>query len=133
MLKILIAEDEVTTRKLLANATNDLGLVSLEASNGRTALNFLCDNPDISLLVTDIAMPEMDGRELIAAARQHPAFADLPIIIVSGIVSLNQINEILIAGAWRFMPKPIDLRMFRDYLRLFLKIREFPNVDEVIR
>ena len=120
MNKILIVEDELTTRKVIARTVSRLGHSSIEASNGFVAWQILNDNPDISLLITDMVMPDMDGWQLLEKLKADSRLTSLPVIIVSGYVKLHEINDILIAGASRFLPKPIDVHMLAEYIELLL-------------
>ncbi|QAY78612.1 CHASE domain-containing protein [Sphingosinicella sp. BN140058] len=70
---ILLAEDEPRVREMGAETLRELGYRVLDASNGIEALALLDSEPNITLLFTDIVMPEMDGRRLAEAARaQRP-------------------------------------------------------------
>lgn len=114
MLKVLIADDELVSRRLLVHAMQSLGLASVETSNGRMAWEVLQENLDTALLITDMLMPEMDGRELVTRVRADERFLELPIILVSGVVTLKEINDLLLLGVSRFLPKPIDVAMLKD-------------------
>ena len=67
---ILLVEDEQLVRALSAEALGGLGYRVLQAADGAMALTLLQDDAAIDLLLTDIAMPGMNGRQLAAAARQ---------------------------------------------------------------
>ena len=114
--KVLIAEDDLTCRHLIVNTVRRSGFSTIEASNGRLCWEILRDNPDVSLLITDMLMPEMSGRDLIRSIRGDSRFAQLPVIIISGIIKLSEIDDILKIGASRFLPKPVDLRELKEYL-----------------
>ncbi|MBU1247772.1 MAG: response regulator, partial [Proteobacteria bacterium] len=59
-------------------------------------------------LITDIMMPEMDGRQLIQTLRGDTQFQQLPIIIMSAVVGVRDISGLLKLGASRFLSKPLD-------------------------
>jgi len=124
MLKVLICDDDLITRKLLSRTVESLGHTAINASSGKKAWDILMDNSDISLLITDIAMPDLDGRELIKTIRGNESVAKLPIIIVSGVVGYNEIREILELGASRFMPKPLDLSELKKYIEALIVGKE---------
>lgn len=129
MHKILIADDDIVERKIVTRAAQALGCATVESSNGRIALEVLRDNLDVSLLVTDMLMPEVDGRELIKLVRQDRRFTQLPIIIVSGIVTLSEIDDVLAFGASRFLPKPIDIVMLKEYMARLLGMTASSNAS----
>lgn len=114
--KILVVDDERQPRLIVARAVEALGHVAIHASSADTALSLVRDNPDIGLIVTDMQMPGMDGRELIVAVRKLEEAKHIPIIIVSGVVGPKQISDLMVDGASRFLPKPVDVKMLKEYL-----------------
>jgi len=108
MKKVLVAEDDEVSRQVIVNIVESLGLTTIQSSNGKIALEILLDNPDIALLISDIMMPELDGMMLIKILRGRSTFAELPIIIISGVAVINEIHSILELGPSIFLDKPID-------------------------
>jgi two-component system cell cycle sensor histidine kinase/response regulator CckA len=98
-------DDEPQVRFLVASALEDEGFFVVTAGNGQDALALseLCQRR-VDLLVTDIAMPGMDGatlaRELLARA------PDLPVILMSGTYNGADITGV---GSARFLAKPFSL------------------------
>lgn len=70
MTKILVVDDDRLTRTITVHILARAGEIVAEACNGREALRMLTDDTEIGTLVTDVLMPEMDGLELIQAARK---------------------------------------------------------------
>lgn len=118
---ILIAEDDLVTMKLLSNVVQSMGFVPIKCSNGKRAWETLSDNPEICLLFTDICMPELDGRDLIRMVRGNSKFDNLPIIISSGVVTLEEVHDLLSLGASRFMGKPVDVAELKIYLSALIE------------
>ena len=118
---VLVVEDELTSQKLVKNVTQSLGRPSVIARNGRIAWELLQDNPDIGIVVSDVSMPEMDGRELVTRIRSSENLKHIPIILMSGVVKLSEINDLLELGVSRFMPKPISITDLRGYIEQLLK------------
>lgn len=121
MLKVLIAEDDRTTQHLLASIVRGLNLVPMICSDGEMAWNFLCDNTDTALVLVDMQMPKMDGRELLGRIKADPKLAEIPFIIVSGVVKLSEISDLLLNGASYFVPKPIDSKDLCTYARRLIE------------
>jgi CheY-like chemotaxis protein len=109
MAKILLAEDDAAIRRVISKALSGMGHVVLESPNGRHAWETLCNNEGIDMLVTDMAMPEMDGRQLIQVVRGNSLFAALPILILSGVSDTRSILDLLKHGTMAFIPKPIKM------------------------
>ncbi|WP_088891601.1 PAS domain S-box protein [Leptolyngbya ohadii] len=80
--RVLIAEDDRTTREMFRRMLEKEGWMVTEAENGRVALNLLKqDLPHLILL--DLMMPEVDGFQVIHTLRQHPQWRSLPVIVVT--------------------------------------------------
>ncbi len=116
MKKILIAEDDEASRDIIVNIVESMGLVAIQSSNGALTLKILYDNPDISLLISDIMMPELDGMMLIKIIRGNNKFANLPIIIISGVAAINEINHILELGLSVFLDKPLETSELKRHI-----------------
>lgn len=65
---VLVVEDQERVRQFTCQALEELGYRVFEAENGETALKFLASDPEINLLLTDIVMPGMNGRQLAQKA-----------------------------------------------------------------
>lgn len=117
MEKVLIAEDEITSRVVIAKAVERMGLIGINSPNGIHAWQTLEANPDIALLITDARMPEMDGRDLIRRIRAQEDICKMPIIIMSGVVGPKAIAELLEQGATWFLAKPVNTRELQSYIK----------------
>jgi signal transduction histidine kinase/DNA-binding NarL/FixJ family response regulator len=104
--RLLIADDEQTNRTLLVKLLGGLGFETREAGNGAEALKAISAAlPDV--LITDLAMPVMDGLAVARALRRDPRTRDLPILAVSASASDYTREEAISAGCSEFLPKPI--------------------------
>jgi CheY-like chemotaxis protein len=117
---ILVADDDPITRKVLHRTLSLAGFSVVLASDGLRALAVLEDNPDIELLITDVLMPNMDGRQLIQALQRDPRFVNLPRIIMSATVTIREINSLLEIGASRFLAKPVSAERLESELSALL-------------
>jgi CheY-like chemotaxis protein len=114
--KILVVDDDVTTLRVLGKIIKSSGHEPVLSRDASRALNILEDNADFSLLITDAAMPEMDGRALIEKIRDCEKLKHIPVIMVSGVISLRDITDLLERGVSRFMPKPIVAEDLKEYI-----------------
>ena len=104
---VLLVEDDRDTREMYSEYLSHSGLIVAEAPSGRRALERAREQcPDV--VVTDIAMPGMDGLELSRQLRSSPPTRDVPIIAVSG----NASERAREAGADVVLEKPCS----PDYL-----------------
>ena len=110
MKKILIVEDDLTTARIIQKALENHGFATFIASDGQIGLQTLNNSPDFNLIISDMQMPNLNGQELIEAIQKTPELKKIPLILISGIVSLKQISNVLENGASRFLPKPLDIK-----------------------
>ncbi len=115
--KAIVAEDDLSTRRLIASIVESCGFAAIECSNGVRAWDILQDNPSIDMMISDVSMPEMDGHELIRLVRQSEQFTTLPLIIVSGVIGPHEIAALIDSGASRFLAKPVQREHLQDYIR----------------
>lgn len=80
--RVLVVDDQFTVRELQRSILETAGYEVETAPGGQEALSRLAEG-DVDLVMTDIEMPEMDGFELLAAIREHPAYSTLPVVIVT--------------------------------------------------
>jgi signal transduction histidine kinase/CheY-like chemotaxis protein len=113
---VLVVEDEEQVRELSAGALRELGYTVLEAPGAMAALDVLDSRPDITLLFTDIVMPDMNGRKLAdEAVRRKPA---LKVLYTTGYTSNAVIHNGVLDPGVHLITKPFTLE------QLALKVRE---------
>ncbi len=122
MQQILIVEDDIITRKILVKALESFNLGIIQASSGSIALRIIEDNPDIALIVTDLMLPELDGRQLVKIIRGNQEWREIPVLMISGVVKLKEITELLTIGVTRFLAKPINVAEFLEYCSQLLHL-----------
>ncbi len=120
MIKILVVEDDVVTQKLVVAILEKEGYSAFVSPNGRHALEALQVN-HFDLMITDVMMPELDGRTLITALRKYPRLVDMPVIIISAVIKASDVMELLEHGATYFVPKPLSREDLLEYVNLSLE------------
>ncbi len=118
--KILIVEDSMVTRKVIARTLVANGYEVLEAKNATEALaDFENKNPNLILL--DIILPGKDGYEILAEIRQKPGFEKLPVIMLTSRDSLFDKLKGKVSDANEYLTKPFQpdelLAIVRKYLK----------------
>jgi len=110
--RILVVDDDPFNRRLLVHALQREGHETLEAVDGEDALRRMHDDePDIVLL--DIAMPVLDGFGVLAAMKDVPKLAAIPVVVISGVEEQDAIVRCIEMGADDFLPKPADVTILR--------------------
>lgn len=109
MATILIVDDNSTSRRMLSYTLQKQGHAALLAENGRIALEQLALHT-VQLILSDIAMPEMDGLMLLRAVRADPRWARLPVIMITASGQDQDRVTMQTEGATGFLTKPIGSR-----------------------
>jgi CheY-like chemotaxis protein len=103
---VIVAEDEVMVRSIMARTLRDCGYNVLEAATGREALNIMeAESGRVSLIVADVVMPDLGGREM--AARIAEQWPDVPVLFTSGYTGLDVVRRGLLEDGCEFLQKPL--------------------------
>ncbi|RMG96782.1 MAG: response regulator, partial [Chloroflexi bacterium] len=109
--KILYIEDDHASRRLVERVLTSRGYRVLLASDGLKGIA-LAREENPQLILMDINLPNMDGREITTRLRSLPNFANTPIIALTANNSPGSRELALAAGCTGFMTKPIDVATF---------------------
>ncbi len=116
VIKILVVDDDFGQRLLLRRSLEEEGYEVIEAENGQQGLQQLSDNPEIRITITDLAMPTMDGYQLIQSIRdQELKYTYL--IVLTSMEDRRSLIRALSLGADDYLIKPV----FPDELKLRLE------------
>lgn len=106
--RLLIVDDVADNRNLLARRLQRRGYEVLEAAGGAQALAIIAKEP-LDLVLLDVRMPDMDGREVLQRIRSTHSSLSLPVIMVTGNAASEDVVEALKLGANDYVTKPIDI------------------------
>ncbi|MEW6260165.1 MAG: response regulator [Thermodesulfobacteriota bacterium] len=126
-MNILIVDDSSVMRQMIIKALNMSGLPIGElhqAGNGREGLEVL-DRNWVDLVILDINMPVMNGEEMMLEMKQHPAYGDIPVVVVSTEGSATRIERMKALGAL-FVHKPFTPEIIRDTIQSLLVTGDQP-------
>ncbi len=120
---VVVVDDRTTNRHILCRLARSLeaGTETKAFDRPLTALAAMKDRPP-DLIITDFAMPEMDGAEFVARCRRELPDPDLPIIVITAYEDQDFRYRALEAGATDFLLSPIDHREFRTRAGNLLKM-----------
>lgn len=106
---VLVVDDEPEILEEMAELFESSGYVCKTAGNGLQALDLLKENPEISIMVTDLKMPEIGGLELVGMVRDTISpHRHIEIVVITGHAGMNEAIEALRLGAGDFLIKPIS-------------------------
>ncbi len=114
---ILIAEDEIYNMMYMNELFSETNFKIIEAENGKQAVEMVQNNPEIDLVLMDIKMPVMNGKEAMQAIKQtHPK---LPVIGLSAFAMASDKEDALKEGFHAYLTKPIDKQQLFETIAKF--------------
>jgi PAS domain S-box-containing protein len=102
--RLLVVEDDTVVRELVVEVLRDLGYAPLQASDGKSGLRVLEAPGTIDLLVTDIGLPGLNGRQLADAARERRP--DLKVLFITGYAESAAMAGGFLAPGMEMLTKP---------------------------
>ena len=118
--KVLVVDDDVRNIFALSSVLERRGMTVLTAGTGKAAIATLESVPDMSIVLMDIMMPEMDGYETMQVIRQNALFRRLPIIALTAKAMKGDREKCLEAGASEYLAKPVNTEQLLSTLRMWL-------------
>ncbi|MFD7494483.1 HAMP domain-containing protein [Streptomyces sp. NPDC059832] len=106
--KVLIVDDDIRNVFALTSVLEQHGLSVLYAENGRVGIEVLEQHDDVTVVLMDIMMPEMDGYATTTAIRRMPQFAGLPIVALTAKAMKGDREKAIESGASDYVTKPVD-------------------------
>jgi DNA-binding response OmpR family regulator len=125
---VLVVEDDLDTSKMVTETLQRAGLRVLVTANGKHALSLAKDEqPDLILL--DLKLPRMDGYTVLHNLKQVPATADIPVMIMTGSVVLDEAKrqEFMNLGAASLLAKPFEVKTLLAQIETLLKLEHTPG------
>ncbi len=119
MALILIIEDEAAIRANLVRFIELEGHQVFEAANGRVGLHAAMEKHP-ALIICDVTMPLMNGREVLSALQSEPTLKKIPFVFLSASAGPERFEEARRLGAVDYITKPFNFAQLRAVLRLHL-------------
>ena len=125
-IKILVADDDKNVISIIRYSLRNDIFEILEAANGKEALGMVfAESP--AILILDIMMPEMDGYKVCEELKEHDSTKNIPIIILSAKVSIDDKLKAMGLGIDDYMIKPFDPRELEARIKIRLKMTTSKN------
>jgi DNA-binding NtrC family response regulator len=119
--RILVVDDDLPVADVVCKVLMNEGFDVEIASNGKSALDFLREDRQFDLVITDMRMPEMDGLELlreIGYSKDH-----LPVIVLTGYPTVENGIQSITEGAYDYLAKPFRARGLLEAVQAALASR----------
>jgi CheY-like chemotaxis protein len=112
---VVVVEDDPAVRMLVVNVLNELGYQAHEAEDARSALPLLESELRVDLLVTDVGLPGMNGRQLAEIARQQRP--DLKVLFMTGYAEKAAERQGFLEEGMDLMAKPFSIEALAQKIR----------------
>ena len=118
--KVLVVDDDARNIFALTSVLENNEVDVISATNGRHAIELIEATPDLSMVLMDIMMPEMDGYETMREIRLKPKFRMLPILALTAKAMKGDREKCLDAGASDYIAKPVNTDQLLSLMRVWL-------------
>jgi CheY-like chemotaxis protein len=118
--KVLVVDDDIRNIFALNSVLERHKMEVISATNGQDAIKLLEELDDLSLILMDVMMPEMDGYETMRQIRLNPRFRTLPIIALTAKAMKGDREKCLEAGASDYVAKPVNTEQLLSLVRMWL-------------
>ena len=105
---ILVVEDDASTRAMIRHTVERMGFAVAEAENGRSALQWLAENPNPAIILLDLMMPEMDGFEFLERFKDQDA---VPVIVLTGLQITTEERDRLLRRVRKVIAKGLSINI----------------------
>ncbi len=118
--KVLVVDDDARNIFALTSVLENQDMEVLSATSGQAAIDLIRQTPDLSVVLMDIMMPDMDGYETMREIRRIPEFLTLPIIALTARAMKGDREKCLDAGASDYIAKPVNTDQLLSLMRVWL-------------
>jgi PAS domain S-box-containing protein len=116
---VLVVEDEAIVRALIVEVLDDLGYSVLEAADGPSGLDILQSAGDIALLITDVGLPGMNGRQLADAGRETRPH--LKVMFITGYAESAMLSSGKLEPGMIVVTKPFTVGVLEEHIRKMMQ------------
>ena len=118
--KVLVVDDDARNIFALTSLLENQEMDVISATSGQSAIEIIENNRDLSVVLMDIMMPDMDGYETMREIRLKPEFRTLPIIALTAKAMKGDREKCLDAGASDYIAKPVNTDQLLSLMRVWL-------------
>jgi CheY-like chemotaxis protein len=118
--KVLVVDDDARNIFALTSVLENHDMEVISATNGRQAIDIVTQTPDLSMVLMDIMMPDMDGYETMREIRGSAQFRTLPILALTAKAMKGDREKCLDAGASDYIAKPVNTDQLLSLMRVWL-------------
>jgi len=124
--KILIVDDDPEIVELLVDVLSRDGRFEVKAASSGYDAGMLTQQLHPDLILLDYMLPDVNGNIVCQTIRRNPEFEDVKIIIISGVIKQDEIEQLLKSGAEDFIRKPFDITELMNRIGAVLQMEPTP-------
>lgn len=129
--KILLVEDNLINQKVIISILGKSGIEISIANNGQESIDMINSNNEYDLVLMDINMPIMDGYTAAKIIRDDLGRNMLPIISLSALTSVNEVNQMFTSGMNGYIAKPLRKEKLFTAFSMFMETEGYVEVEEI--
>lgn len=129
--KILLVEDNLINQKVIISILGKSGIEISIANNGQEAVDMVNSYDEYDLVLMDINMPIMDGYTATKIIRDDLDRTMLPIISLSALTSVNEVNQMFTSGMNGYIAKPLRKEKLFTAFSMFMGVGLSPEIEEI--
>lgn len=139
---ILIADDDADDRFLLQSVFDECGMTNptVYVKDGLELIEYIRHSNNeylVGLILLDLNMPRMDGREVLKILKSEPHLRKIPVVVLTTSKAEKDINDCYDLGANCYIAKPSSFDVFNDtittLIKFWVKLSQLPVVPETVR
>lgn len=125
--RILVIEDNDDIRESVKEALQADGFIVTSASHGREALDLIENSTErLDLILTDLSMPVMDGRQFLRARYSLSYLAIIPVIVMTAEPSVTELADV-----HSVIQKPVDFRTLRRLIQEAVGLKNLESISDL--
>ncbi|MHC4854795.1 MAG: response regulator [Planctomycetota bacterium] len=124
--KVLVVDDNLQNLELILAYLEDIDCESLSATGGQEALEMIQNDPP-DLVLLDVMMPKISGFEVCKRIKNDPKTADIPVIMVTALSEMGDIERAINSGTDDFLSKPVNKWELLARVRTMLKLKHLTD------
>jgi DNA-binding response OmpR family regulator len=121
--KVLIVDDDAEIVELLVDVLGREGKFDTRTASSGYDAGILTEQFRPDLILLDYMLPDVNGNIVCQTIRRNPEFENIKIIIVSGVIKQDEIDQLLKSGAEGFIRKPFDIAELTDKIAAILQMQ----------
>ena len=121
--KVLIVDDDAEIVELLMDVLNKDGRFELKTASSGYEAGMATERFQPELILLDYMLPDVNGNIVCQTIKRNPQFENIKIIIISGVVKQDEIEQLLKSGAEDFIRKPFDINELINKITAVLQMK----------